>query len=164
MNRELRPINNPFAESARVLGLYIKGQIIVVSVVTALYALGFAVAHVPVWYLVAVLAGACNVIPRIGSLMGLAIAALFAYLPGLDFKRLVIVFAIWVVVQAFEGFYLTPKVLGRPLGLRPLLVFFALLAGSFFFGPIGFLLAVPALAVGNVFWRYFRQRAKEAGN
>jgi predicted PurR-regulated permease PerM len=96
--------------------------------------------------------------------MGLAIAALFAYLPGFDFKRLVIVFAIWVVVQGFEGFYLTPKVLGRPLGLRPLWVFFVLLAGSFFFGPIGFLLAVPALAIVNVFWRYFRQRTKEAGN
>jgi predicted PurR-regulated permease PerM len=48
--------------------------------------------------------------------------------------------------------------MGRPLGLRPLLVFVALLAGSFLFGPIGFLLAVPILAVGNVFWRYFRER------
>jgi predicted PurR-regulated permease PerM len=38
------------------------------------------------------------------------------------------------------------------------LVFVALLAGSFFFGPIGFLLAVPALAVAGVFWRYFRDR------
>jgi predicted PurR-regulated permease PerM len=163
-NREIRPIANPFRESVRVLGVYIRGQIIIAFVVTALYAIGFAFAHVPVWYLIAVLAGACNVVPRIGSLMGLGIAALAAYLPGLDLKRLVIVFAIWVVVQGIEGFYLTPKILGKPLGLRPLLVFFALLAGSFLFGPIGFFLAVPALAVANVFWRYYRERSKEAGS
>ena len=164
MNREPRPIDNPFRESVRVLGVYAKGQIVIACVVTALYAIGFAFAHVPVWYLVAVLAGACNVVPRIGSLMGLAIAALAAYLPGLDLKRLVIVFGIWVVVQGIEGFYLTPKILGKPLGLRPLLVFFVLLAGSLLFGPIGFLLAVPVLAVVNVFWRYYRERPKEAGN
>lgn len=159
-NRDLRPIDNPFRESVRVVGLYVKGQIIIASIVILLYAIGFALAHVPLWYLVAVLAGACNVIPRVGSLFGLAIAATAAYLPGLDFERLVIVFAIWVLVQGIEGFYLTPKILGRPLGLRPLLVFVVLLAGSFLFGPIGFLLAVPALAVGNVFWRYFRQQRR----
>jgi predicted PurR-regulated permease PerM len=65
-----------------------------------------------------------------------------------------------VIIQGIEGFYLTPKLLGRPLGLRPLLVFVALLVGSFFFGPIGFLLAVPALAVAGVFWRYFRERSE----
>lgn len=164
MKRELQPVGNPFRESVRVLGLYVKGQIIVFCVVTALYAIGFAFAHVMAWYLVALLAGACNVVPRIGSLLGLCIAAIAAYLPDLDLKKLLIVFAIWVVVQGFEGFYLTPKVLGKPLGLRPLLVFFALLAGSLLFGPIGFLLAVPALAVANVFWRYFRERPREAGN
>jgi predicted PurR-regulated permease PerM len=145
-----------------VLGLYIKGQIIVVCIVTALYAIGFAFAHVPFWYVVAVLAGACNIIPRIGSLIGLAIAALAAYLPDLDLNRLLIVFAIWVVVQAVEGFYVTPKVLGRPLGLRPFPVFIALLAGSLIFGPIGFFLAVPILAVANVFWRYYRQRTGDS--
>jgi predicted PurR-regulated permease PerM len=108
---------------------------------------------------VAVLAGACNAIPRIGSLMGLAIAAVVAFFGDLSITNFLIVFGTWVVVQGIEGFYLTPKLLGRPLGLRPVLVFFALLAGSLLFGPIGFLLAVPALAVGNVFWRYFRDRS-----
>jgi predicted PurR-regulated permease PerM len=157
-NQELRPIDNPFRESVRVLGLYVKGQIVIVSIVTVLYAIGFGLAHVPLWFFFALIAGACNVIPRIGSLIGLGIVALAAYLPHLDLKRLLIVFAVWVVVQGIEGFYLTPKILGKPLGLRPLAVFFALLAGSFLFGPIGFLLAVPVLAIANVFWRYYRSR------
>jgi predicted PurR-regulated permease PerM len=154
-----RRIDNPFLESGRVLGLYIKGQVIVVCLVTVLYGVGFANARMPFWYVVAVLAGSCNVIPRIGSLIGLAIAAVVAFFGDLSLTNFLIVFGTWVVVQSIEGFYLTPKLLGRPLGLRPVLVFFALLAGSLLFGPIGFLLAVPALAVGNVFWRYFRDRS-----
>jgi predicted PurR-regulated permease PerM len=69
---------------------------------------------------------------------------------------LAIAFGAWLVVQAVEGFVLQPVLLSKPLGLRALPVFLALLAGSLFFGPIGFVLAVPVLAVTNVFWRYFR--------
>lgn len=153
-------IENPFLESARVLGVYVKAQVIIVCVVTVLYAIGFAIGHMPLWYVVAIIAGSCTVIPRIGSLIGLALAAIVSYFGDLSLTNCLIVFATWVVVQAVEGFYLTPTLLGRPLGLRPLLVFFALLLGSFFFGPIGFLLAVPALAVAGVFWRYFRDRGE----
>lgn len=151
-------IENPFRESVRVLGLYIKAQIIIVCVVTILYAIGFAAGRLPLWYIVAIIAGSCTVIPRIGSLIGLALAGIVAWFGDLNLTQCLIVFGTWVVVQGVEGFYLTPKLLGRPLGLRPLLVFVALLAGSFLFGPIGFLLAVPVLAVAGVFWRYFRDR------
>src|SRR5690242_21900752 len=109
----------------------------------------------PLWYVVAIIAGACTVIPRIGSLIGLALAAIVSYFGDLSLTNCLIVFATWVVIQGVEGLYLTPKLLGRPLGLRPLLVCIALLLGSFFFRPIGFLLAVSRLAVAGVFWRYF---------
>jgi predicted PurR-regulated permease PerM len=150
-----RRIDNPFKESVRVLGIYARAQVVIIGVVTLMYAAGFALAHMPFWYLVAPLAGLCYAIPHIGSLIGLAIAAVAGFFGD---ANLLIVFAAWVVVQGVEGFYLTPRLLGRPLGLRPLLVFVTLIGGSFFFGPIGFLLAVPILAVGSVFWRYFRQR------
>jgi predicted PurR-regulated permease PerM len=78
-----------------------------------------------------------------------------------DWTDLAIAFGAWLVVQALEGFVLQPVLLSRPLGLRALPVFLALLAGSFFFGPVGFLLAVPVLAVANVFWRHFRDRDLE---
>jgi predicted PurR-regulated permease PerM len=156
--RRRERIDNPFRESARVLGIYVKAQVIIVCIVTVLYAVGFAIARMPFWYVVAVIAGACTVIPRIGALIGLGLAAIVSYFGDLSLTNCLIVFATWVVVQGIEGFYLTPTLLGRPLGLRPLLVFVALLVGSFFFGPIGFLLAVPVLAVALVFWRYFQER------
>ena len=78
-----------------------------------------------------------------------------------DWTDLAIAFGVWLAVQIVEGFFLQPVLLGRPLGLRAVPVFLALLAGSFFFGPVGFVLAVPVLAVANVFWRYFRGRNLE---
>ena len=148
-------IDNPFLESGRVLGIYVKAQVTIIGIVALMYAAGFALAHMPFWYVIAVLAGVCYAIPHFGSLIGLAIAGVAGFFGD---ANLLTVFATWVVVQGVEGFYLTPRLLGRPLGLRPLLVFVTLIAASFLFGPFGFLLAVPILAVGNVFWRYFRER------
>ena len=153
------PINNPIRESVRVLGIYVRGQFMMVGILSVLYAIGFALAHVPLWPVIAVLCAFCYLIPHIGSLIALGIVALTSLLFDSSVSHLVGVFAAWVIIQGLEGFWLTPRILGKPLGLRPLVVFFALLIASFVFGPIGFLLTVPVLAVANVFWRYFRERS-----
>jgi putative heme transporter len=154
--------DNPFRQSARVLLLYVRAQIIIAMVETVLYALGFAIAHVPWWPLFAFIGGLCSFIPSIGSLISLSLVAVAMLLAQRGWTDLAIAFGAWLVVQAVEGFVLQPVLLSKPLGLRALPVFLALLAGSLFFGPIGFVLAVPVLAVTNVFWRYFRGRDSRA--
>jgi predicted PurR-regulated permease PerM len=148
----------PVRESLRVLGMYIRAQVLIAIILTALYAIGFAIARVPFWPLIAVAGGLTSLIPRFGALVPLALAALANLLGDRNITHLVTAFAAWVVIQILEAFLIAPRLLSKPLGLRPLPVFLALLAGSFFFGPIGFLLAVPVLAVAAVFWRYFRDR------
>jgi predicted PurR-regulated permease PerM len=155
-----RVITNPVRESVRVLGIYVRGQFIMVGIMTVLYAVGFAIAHVPIWPVVAILCGLCYLVPHFGSLIALGIVSLDSLLFDQNLMHLLGVFAAWVIIQALEGFWLTPRILGKPLGLRPLLVFIALVIASIFFGPIGFLLTVPVLAVANVFWRYFRDRPR----
>lgn len=157
---ERKAFTNPFRESVRVLGLYIHGQILIAIIVTALYAVGFEIAGVAWWLAVAMLCGLLNLIPKIGSIIALLLVLWIAWANDAVTGQLITVGVVWVVVQALEGFILTPRILGRPLGLRPLAVFAAILIGSLAFGPIGFLVAVPALAVANVFWRYFRKRAE----
>ena len=152
-------IDRPFRESVRVLGIYLRAQIVIAVIVTILYAIGFAVAHVPLWPLIAIISGISTLVPRFGSLVPLVLVAIAMLLAQRDLTHLLIAFATWVVVQAVEGFVLQPILLSKPLGLKALPVFLALLAGGMFFGPIGFLLAVPVLAVANVFWRYFRDRS-----
>ena len=151
-------IDRPFRESVRVLGIYIRAQIAIAAIVTVLYAIGFWIAHVPLWPLIAIAGGFSSLIPRFGSLISLALVAI-AMLPAhRDLTHWLIAFGTWVVVQGVEGFVLQPLLLSKPLGLKALPVFLALLVGGMFFGPVGFLLAVPVLAVANVFWRYFRDR------
>lgn len=147
---------NPFRQSARVLVLFIRAQIIMAIVDTVLYAIGFGIAHVPWWPVFAVIGGLCSFIPSVGSLIPLSLVAAAMLLGHRGWTDLAIAFGAWLAVQALEGFVLQPLLLSKPLGLRTLPVFLALLAGSIFFGPIGFVLAVPILAVTNVFWRYFR--------
>jgi predicted PurR-regulated permease PerM len=62
----------------------------------------------------------------------------------------------YVVAQGLEGFVLTPRIMGRRLGLSPWTVFLVILAGGFFFGPPGVLLAAPVAAVLAVLWRRYR--------
>jgi predicted PurR-regulated permease PerM len=69
-----------------------------------------------------------------------------------------------VVVQGIEGFVLTPRILGDRLGLSPFVVFLVLIAGGFFFGPLGLVVAVPLAAVVNVFWRFWRQHRQLRAN
>ena len=147
---------NPVRESVRVLGLYIRSQIIIATIDTCLYAIGFGIARVPLWPLFALIGGFCSFIPSFGSLITFCLVAVTMLIAGSDWTHIVIAFATWLIVQTLEGFVLQPILLSKPLGLRALPVFLALIAGSLFFGPVGFLLAVPVLAVANVFWRYFR--------
>ena len=151
--------DSPFRESFRVLGIYLRAQILIAVIVTVLYAIGFGIARAPLWPVIALAGGVSSLIPRFGSLVPLALVALALLLAQGDLTHYLIAFATWIIVQAIEGFVLQPLLLSKPLGLKALPVFLALLVGSIFFGPIGFLLAVPVLAVANVFWRYFRDRS-----
>ena len=149
---------NPFYESLRVFGLYLRSQVVIAAVELVLFAIGFGLAHVPAWPLFALLGAICSFIPVFGSLFSFLLVAIVMLLAGRDWVHLAIAFATWVVVQGIEGFILQPILFSKPLGLRALPVFLALLLGSWIFGPVGFLLAVPVLAIANVFWRYFRDR------
>ena len=153
--------SNPFRQAVRVLGLYIRSQLIISGVETVLYATGFAIAHVPWWPLFALIGGICSFIPIIGPLIPLVLVGLTMLIASRGWTELAIAFGAWLAIQAIEGFVLQPVLLGRPLGLRALPVFLAIAVGSLCFGPLGVVLAVPVLAVANVFWKYFRNRKLE---
>lgn len=149
---------NPIRDSVRALGLYIRSQIIIAIIDTVLYAIAFAIAGVPLWPLFAFIGGFCSFIPTFGSLIPLALVGISMVIAQNTWTQVAIAFGGWLFVQILDGFVLQPILLSRPLGLRALPVFLALIAGSLFFGPVGFLLAVPILAVANVFWRFYRDR------
>ena len=93
-----------------------------------------------------------------GSLIGLALTAYVVLLNDGTLWNYIGVLITFVVVQGLEGFWITPRILGRRVGLSPLYVFFAVLVGGAMFGPIGVLFAVPVLAVLGVLWRHAAKR------
>jgi predicted PurR-regulated permease PerM len=153
-------LSDPFRDSFRVLGLYVRGQFLLVVLLTVIYAAIFAALQVRFWYAIAIVGGLSSLIPRIGSLVPLGLAALALNIANAPVASYLWLLGGWIAVQALEYLVLLPRLIGKPLGLMELPVLAALLVGSLFFGPIGILLAVPVLAVGMVFWRYFRRTAK----
>jgi predicted PurR-regulated permease PerM len=143
-----------FAEIGRTLSAYVTGQLRISLILSLIYAIGFAICEVPGWLFVGFLCGFLNLIPFVGGLIGVAIALMLTWFAGGDLYRLAGVMGVWVVAQGLEGFWITPRILGAKLSLKPLAVFVAVLAGGAAFGPIGVLLAAPVLAVAMVVWRF----------
>jgi predicted PurR-regulated permease PerM len=141
------------------LGGYVAGQAKVACIVGLLYTIGFAIAGVPAWFIIGPLGGALNVVPMVGGVIALLLAGFATLLAEGGLYNYIGVLVTFIVVQAIEGFYLTPALLGRRVGLRPVWVFIAIAVGGLAFGPLGVLLAVPVLAVLAVVWRRSRKNA-----
>jgi predicted PurR-regulated permease PerM len=135
----------------RLISGFLRGQLLVASALGVLYAIGFAAIGIDLAIGVGMLAGALALVPYLGGVVALATASLLAILEfGLDW-HLGAVIGWYAVVQALEGFVLTPRIVGQSVGLHPAVVIVALLIGGDLFGFLGLLVAVPGAAVVKVF-------------
>ena len=137
----------------RALGGYVKGELTIIGIQILLYLVGFAVLRVPLWPVWAILAGGMHPIPLAGSIFGLIVPLYCLWAVDAEMWRILSVIGVFIFVQTLEGFYLTPRILGRQLGLSPMTVFLCVLAGGFLFGPLGMVLAAPVAAVAAIMWK-----------
>lgn len=143
-------------EILRVLVAWVKGQFLIWISATALYVTGFALARAPLWLLLALICGFVEPIPHIGAMVGLLCVLVFTFFgSGGDLWVMGASLGVWVIVQLVEGYWIGPKVLGRPLGLSPWAVILGGIAGGLIAGPIGLLVAIPTMAVVAVLVRRF---------
>ncbi|MBI2571661.1 MAG: AI-2E family transporter [Candidatus Schekmanbacteria bacterium] len=136
-----------------ILSTFIRGQMTVCLVLGTLYSSGLAILGLPLWLVVGFLSGFGNVVPYLGTIIGLSLSLLLMLLEHPDAYHLAGVLLVFAVVQGLEGTVVTPKIVGDTLGLHPVVVMLAVLMGGELFGFVGVLLAVPATAAGSVFWR-----------
>jgi predicted PurR-regulated permease PerM len=151
------PKRNVLSEIFRTLRSYVRGQLLVALWMIVLYAVGFALLNVPGWPFVAIICGSLHVVPTLGAALGLLIPVTVSLIAGRGLHQILGIIGVFVGAQLLETFYLTPKVVGSHVRIRPLVVFLALLAGGLLFGFIGALVAVPAVAVAMVIWRAFHR-------
>jgi predicted PurR-regulated permease PerM len=139
---------------------FFRGQLVIAFLQGILYAIGFAAVGLRYGVLIGFLLGFLNVIPYLGSIIGLAITiplALFQEDGG--FLRLTMVLSVIIVVQLIEAYVLTPRIMGEQTGLHPL----AIIVAVFFWGQalggiMGMIFAIPLTAFLVSVWGLLREK------
>jgi predicted PurR-regulated permease PerM len=138
-------------EADTVLGQYLRGQLLVMGVLAVYYSAGLALFGLDLALPIGVFTGLAVFVPYVGFGLGLILALLaglleFAVSGGAS-RALLMVAVVYGFGQLIEGFFLTPRLVGKRVGLHPLAVIFALLAFGQVLGFLGVLIALPASAV-----------------
>jgi len=143
-------------ETDTLLAQYLRGQLSVMLVLASYYSCALTLAGFTVALPVGILTGLLVFIPYLGFGFGLCLAIIGAVLQTDPMHGLLMVAIVYGIGQIVEGFYLTPRLVGKRIGLPPLAVIFALLAFGQLFGFIGVLLALPAAAITSVALKHVR--------
>ncbi len=127
------------------LGAYVRGQLLLITLVSTVLAICFWAIGLPFWLLIAIFAGIVEIIPVIGPLAAGALAV------GVGLTESVAVGVaagiIVLVVRLIEDYLVIPRVLGEAVGLSPLVVLVSVAAAALLFGEFAVLLAIPLAAV-----------------
>ena len=145
-------------ECHSVLGAFVKGQFLVMVLLGIVYAVGLQLIGIEVGLIIGMVAGLASIIPYLGFAVGIIaaiIASLFQF--GLDWTHLLLVGVVFMIGQAIEGYVLQPFLLGDKIGLSPVAVVFAVLAGAQLGGFLGMLIALPVAAVIVVLLKHVRE-------
>ncbi len=145
-------------ETDNVLGAFLRGQVLVMLALAAIYTLGLSLVGLKFAIAIGVVAGLVSFVPYLGFVFGIGLAGLTVAFEPNPFWNLAGVIATFSIAQLIEGSILTPKLVGDRIGLHPVIVIFAVSAGGQLFGFFGILLALPAAAVLSVLIRFAYNR------
>lgn len=145
-------------ETDTVLSALIRGQLLVMLALAVLYSVGLSIAGLKVALLVGILSGLVSFIPYLGFISGLVVASIAMMVQAQSILPVVGVLVVYGIGQTVESGVLTPMLVGDRIGLHPVAVIFAILAGGQLFGFVGVLVALPVAAVLAVLVRHAQRR------
>ncbi len=149
-------------ESDSHLSAFLRGQFLVMLSLGVIYSVGLTIAGLKMALLIGLLAGLVSFVPYLGVIVGVLAASIAMLFQTQDVMQLLPIAMVFGVGQMLEGMVLTPLLVGDRIGLHPVTVIFAVLAGGQLFGFIGILLALPVASVLVVLVRHVRERYKES--
>ncbi|MAZ40068.1 MAG: AI-2E family transporter [Legionellales bacterium] len=141
-----------------VLGAFLRGQLMVMIALGILYSIGLAFVGLDTALVIGMIAGLVSIVPYLGFIVGIASASIAAFFQFHDFWHVFGVALVFIVAQSIEGSFLTPLLVGDKVGVHPVIIIFAILAGGKLFGFVGVLLAIPVTAILMVLLRYFKSQ------
>ena len=143
-------------EVSSMLAQYLRGQLLVMMILSTYYSIALALAGYNVALPVGIMTGMLAFIPYIGICFGLGLAATATLLQFTGMEAWITLGIIYGFGYSFDGLLMTPKLVGDRIQLHPLIVIFALLAFGQLFGFVGILLALPSSAILSVAYRHLR--------
>ena len=137
-----------------ILASFIRGQVMVCVLLGTFYAVGLYLVGLDLGVLVGFGAGLISFIPYVGSISGFVVSLCIAFAQFDNMMPILQVIGVFMVGQFLEGNFLTPKLVGDSVGLHPVWIMFALLAGGVLLGFLGLMIAVPVAAIIGVIVRH----------
>lgn len=139
------------------LGGYARGQAIVCLIQMVFYSFGLWLIKVPDAFFIGFITGFLTFIPYLGGFVGLTLSFIVIMIDFQGPWQVGALLAVFILIQLFEGNVLTPRFIGKKVGLHPIWIIFSLLAGANWFGFMGVVLALPVAAILSAITRLWIQ-------
>jgi predicted PurR-regulated permease PerM len=149
-------------DTDRTLAGFIRGQLTVCLLLGLFYGIGLTLIGLKFGFVIGMAAGVLSIMPYVGSAFGLIMSVAVAWFTTHDLVMVGAAVIVFGIGQFIEGNFLTPKLVGENIGLHPLWVIFALMAGGALLGFTGLLIAVPVAAVIGVMVRFALSQYKKS--
>lgn len=133
----------------RAVAEWFRGQLQVASILAVLYAIGLGISYgvtghdVQSGIVIGLLTGFTNIIPYVGFAVGSVLAFMVVLIDWTGWGAVIGVVIAFSIIQTFESYYLTPRIVGDKVGLNPVTVIILLLIGGQVGGLLGILLVIP---------------------
>ncbi len=147
-------------EFVSIIVSFFRGQLIIGLIMGVMLALGFTVIGLKFGLFIGLMLGILNIVPYLGTIIGLGVALPLAFLqPEGGIELVGLVLAVFILVQNIEGWYLTPKIMGDRTGLHPVAIIFSIFFwGTALGGILGMILAIPLTAFFVTAWRLVKRK------
>lgn len=145
-----------------ILGKFLRGQMFIAFIEIVIFSIGLSLIGIDMAILVGIIAGLGSIVPYLGFFFGLSVSIILSLLEFHDSTHILLVLTLFGGVQTLETTVLSPKIMGKKVGLHPVIIILSIMIGGNIFGFFGVLLAVPFTAVMKVFLTASLESYKES--
>jgi predicted PurR-regulated permease PerM len=145
-----------------VLSAFFRGQFLVMLAIGIYYSIGLSIIGLKIGIILGLVLGLISIVPYLGFIVGILTASIAAYLQIGGMQPVFWVWLLFLVGQLLDALFITPNLVGDRIGLHPVAVILAVLAGGSLFGFFGVLLALPTTAVIMVWLRHLGRSYHES--
>ena len=151
-----------FKDIDNVLGAYLRGEMIVCSILATYYSIALTFIGMDFAVLLGIVCGLSIILPLIGMIIVIISLGLVGYFTFGFSIHMAYIGGIYLVGALLENTFLTPKIIGDSLGISPVWIIFSVLLFGYIAGPVGILMAIPTTGVIKVILTHMKQDYKKS--